>query len=194
MRARVLRRTFGLFRPFRWQLTLVVALIALTATLDLLPWLLIKQIVDEAVLGEGDLSRINWLFGGMFAIYLSSALLGVARGYVNQLIGQGVIVRLRDDLHDHLQRLSIRFYTQTRIGEILARITADVNAVQETVTGTFTQFLINLITLFVALGLMFALDWRLALIALVVLPLWVYPTLRVGELMRRLQLEWRAGT
>ncbi|MEE9281708.1 MAG: ABC transporter ATP-binding protein [Myxococcota bacterium] len=184
-------RTSGLFRPFRRQLAVVVFLIAVTSTLDLLPWLVIQRIVDEAVPGTGDLTRIHWLLGAILAIYLTSALLGVLRGYLNQVVGQNVMLNLREVLHEHLQKLSVRFYTQTRAGEILSRVTADVNAVQDAVTGTFTMFLIHLVTLCVAVGLMFSLDWRLAVLMCLVLPPWVWPTVRVGNRMRQLQLEWR---
>ncbi len=185
-------RTLGLFRPFRRHLVAVVLLIGATSTLDLLPWLVIQRIVDEAVLGsQGDLGRINLLFAAILAIYLTSALLGVARGYLNQLVGQDVMLNLRQALHEHIQKLSLRFFTHTRSGEILSRITADVNTVQDAVTGTFTMFLIHVITLMVALGLMLSLDWRLTVLILLVLPLWVYPTLRIGNRMRSLQLKWR---
>lgn len=183
-------RVLGLFRPFRVHLAGVLLLIAMTSALDLVPWLVIQRIVDEAVLG-GDSARINRLLGAILAIYLASALLGVLRGYLNQVVGQGVMQNLRQALHEHLQRMSVRFFTTTRAGEILSRVTADVNAIQEAVTGTFTMFLIHLVTLCVAVGLMFSLDWRLALLVCLVLPLWVHPTLAVGSRMRKLRLAWR---
>ena len=81
--------------------------------------------------------RLNVLFVSILVIYVFSGLLGVLLGYVNQVVGQGVMVDLRQALHSHLQRLSVRFYTNTRTGEILSRISTDVNAVQMAVTGTF---------------------------------------------------------
>jgi ATP-binding cassette subfamily B protein len=170
---------------------LVVALIVVTATLSNLPFLVLQRIIDAATLEDGDPEAITTLVLWMVAMYLASALLGVVRGYVNQLIGQGVMLNLRSALHEHLQRVAVRFYTQTKTGEILSRVTADVNAVQDAVTSTFTMLLINLVTLGVALALMFALDWRLASMVMLALPLWVYPTLRVGNTQRRLMLQWR---
>ncbi len=191
---RIFARTLGLFRPFTGSVALLVVLIAATAALDLLPALIVKEMVDAATSGDaapsGALTRINLLFLGLVASVLVAGVLGVALGYVNQAIGQGVMYRLRGDLHAHLQRLSVRFFTQTRTGEILARVSTDVNGVQGAVTGTFTEFLQNAITLAVALGLMLALEWRLAAIALVILPLWVYPTMRVGQIQRRLMRLW----
>jgi ATP-binding cassette subfamily B protein len=194
---RIFVRTLGLFRPSLGGVLLLVTLIAATSTLDLIPALLVKGIVDAATDGGSSLvsandarGRIDVLFLALIAVVLVSGLLGVVLGYVNQSIGQGVMYRLRADLHAHLQRLSVRFFTQTRTGEILSRVSTDVNGVQGAVTGTFTEFLQNAITLAVALGMMVALEWRLAAIALVILPLWVYPTMRVGQVQRRLMREW----
>jgi ATP-binding cassette subfamily B protein len=187
----ILRRTFGLFRPFGRHLALVIVLIVVTATLANLPFLIIQRIVDAAVSGDGDPERITQLVQWMVGMYLASALLGVLRGYFNQLIGQGVMLNLRFALHDRLQRVSVRFYTETKTGEILSRVTADVNAVQDAVTNTFTMLMINSVTLAVALALMFSLDARLATIVVLALPLWVYPTIRVGNVQRALMLKWR---
>jgi ATP-binding cassette subfamily B protein len=187
----IFRRTLGLFRPFGRQIALVVLLIVCTATLANLPFLLLQRIVDAATAEGGDPEVVTTLVLWMVAMYLASALLGVARGYVNQLIGQGAMLNLRAMLHDRLQRVAVRFYTETKTGEILSRVTADINAVQDAVTSTFTMLLINLITLGVALALMFSLDWRLATIVTLALPLWVYPTLRVGNAQRKLMLQWR---
>lgn len=186
----IFRRSIGLFRPYRRYFIALVVLIAATSTLNLLPALLIAQIVNEAVNG-GDGGRITMLSVVSLAMLVAAALLGVLQAYINQTIGQGIMVDLRRSLHDHLQRLSVRFYTSTRTGEILSRISTDVNAVQQSVTGTFTDFLTNLLTLGIAVALMFALEWRLALILLIVLPLWVFPTMRVGLAMRKLQREYQ---
>ena len=187
---RILGRVAGLFRPHAAMFALLVVLIAVTATLDLVPALIVKEMVDSATGVAGASSRIDVLLVVLVAVTLVSGLLGVWLGYVNQSIGQSVMYRLRRDLHAHLQQLSVRFYTQTRTGEILARVSSDVNAIQQAVTGTFTEFLQNAITLTVAIGLMFALEWRLALFAVAILPLWIWPTIRVGNAQRRLMREW----
>ena len=185
-------RVLRLLVPYRWQSAGLLVLVVLTQTLDLLPAWVMGAMIQEASLGaEGSPERVNWLFGAALAITLASSLLGVLRGYLNQMVGQEVTLQLRKDLHAHLQELSVRFYTQTRTGEILARVTADVNGVQGALTGNFTGFLNNLVRLVVALGMICAQDWRFGLAALLVPPFWIYPTLRVGERMRKLQLEWR---
>jgi ATP-binding cassette subfamily B protein len=186
---RIFIRAVGLFRPYAWAVALVVVLIAASAILNLAPALIMGAIVNHAHRG-GDVGRINLLFALLVVAVLVAGFIDVASGYVNQTIGQGVMFRLRQALHAHLQKLSIHFFTQTRTGEILSRISTDVSAVQQAVTGTFTEFLTNTITLGTALTLMFAVEWRLALMAVVILPLFAWPTMRMGMIQRRLLQQW----
>jgi len=178
-----------MFRPYARWLALLVLLLVVSVALDLASVRVLGAMVDR-MSSRSTLEALNRLILLYIAMVLGSSLLGVAESWVNQLIAQGLMHRLRADLHDHLQRLSLRFYTTTRTGEILSRISTDVNGVQSALTGTFTDFLSNALTLIVAFVLMFTLEWRLALATLVVLPLWVYPTMRVGALMRELMREW----
>ncbi len=199
---RVSRRAGALLRPFLRRIATIVVLVVVTGALGLAPIELTRQVVVQGTTlkelvdagldpSEVSLVRINLLFLGMVVMVLASELLGLWRGYLNQTVGQDLVVRLRTELHQHLQRLPMRFYTQTRTGEILTRVTADVNAVSQAITSIFTQFLINLNQLIMALSLMFWYDWRFGAIALLVPPLWLYPTLRIGDRMRELQMEWR---
>ena len=184
------RRVVLLFSPYRWQVLALVVMVLGSAALSLFPLRLLGTMADKVV--DGDLGALDLLFGAYVAMVVSGALLGVLQGYVNQIIGQGVMQRLRSDLHDHLQRLPMRFYTRTRTGEILARVTSDVNGIQRTLTDTFTDFMTNASILAIAFALMFALSWQLALIALIVVPLWSYPTMRIGLQQRRLLGLWHA--
>jgi ATP-binding cassette, subfamily B, bacterial len=118
----LLRRVAVLFAPYRWGLALLLLLIAVTVTLDLVALRLLGVMVDEMIPGEGDLGRLSQIFLVVATLIVASALLGVLLAYVNQAVGQGVMMRLRSDLHAHLQRLPVRFYTSTRTGEILSRI------------------------------------------------------------------------
>jgi ATP-binding cassette subfamily B protein len=187
----IFTRVLGLFRPYRGRFAVLLLLIAAGAVLDLLPALLIKRIVDEATLGtQGSLASVNLTFAMLVATIVANGLIGVATGYTNQTIGQGIMFHLRSALHQHLQALSVRFFTQTRTGEILSRVSTDVNGVQDAVTGTFTDFISNALTLLAAIALMYALQWQLTVAALVILPLWVFPTVKLGGVMRRLIREW----
>ncbi len=182
------RRVVRLFGPYRKHVALLIVLVAVSSVLVLLPLRLLGTMADKVL--DDDLGALDTLFGIYVAMVVSGALISVGQSYINQIIGQGVMMRLRTRLHDHLQQLPLRFYTRTRTGEILSRITTDVNGIQRTLTDTFTDFLGNLGILIFAFALMFSLSWQLALIALVVVPLWAYPTMRVGLLQRRLMRDW----
>jgi len=184
----LLGRAAGLFRPYRTVFILMVALIAASTAMQLGSVRIMGAMVDEMNAGtRDDLDMLALIVAGLV---LGSALIGVGQSYLNQVIGQGVMLTLRSDLHAHLQRLPVRFFTQTRTGEILSRVSTDVNAIQNAVTGTFTDLLQALLTFIIAFALMFMLQWQLALATLLILPLWVYPTIRVGERMRALMREW----
>jgi len=189
----LIQRAAGLFRPYRWAFVALMVLLATTSTFDLVAVRLLGSMVDE-MSATGEASALDRLLVIFIALVIGSSLLGVVQSYTNQVIGQGVMLRLRSDLHDHLQRLSARFYTQNRTGEILSRISTDVNAVQQSVTGTFTDFLSNLLTLTIAFALMFSIEWKLALATIAFLPFWVYPTMRVGRHMRDLMRAWHQET
>ena len=184
------RRMIMLFVPYRTQVLALVVMVAGSAALALFPLRLLGTMADKVV--DGDLGALDLLFGFYIAMVIGGALLGVLQGYINQIIGQGVMQQLRSSLHDHLQRLPMRFYTRTRTGEILARVTSDVNGIQRTLTDTFTDFMTNASILTIAFVLMFVLSWQLALIAVIVVPLWSYPTMRMGLLQRRLLRQWHA--
>ena len=186
----IVMRAVGLFEAYRWHALALVLLVATTVSLSLYSLTVLAGLVGEMTAEDGTrggLTRGFLIYGG---VIVAGSLLSVLESYTNQVIGQGVMHRLRSSLHDHLQRVSVRFFTSTRTGEILSRVGTDVNAVQQSVTGTFTDFLTNVLTLVIAFGIMLTIEWRLALATLVILPLWVIPTVRVGQVMRRLMREW----
>jgi len=197
---RVARRTVALFKPHRWMFAALVVVAAAGATLQLLPVLIIARIVNQITPEEttgmvpGDVRDVMVLVAVAAAMYVASGLLTVLRSWMTQVIGQDVMYGLRKRLHDHLQKQSLRFHTENQTGEILSRVTTDVNQVEQAVTITLAEFFVNVITLLIALGLMFALDWRLALIAVLVLPLWILPTKKVGQYQRKLRRQWQEET
>ena len=199
---RIVRRTLALFRPHLWKFTGLLVVATAGAALQLLPVVVIARIVNEitpstvdgAVVVQGSVRTLLELVGIAAAMYLAAGLLTVLRTYITQVIGQDVMYRLRLRLHDHLQRQSLRFHTENQTGEILSRVTTDVNQVEQAVTITLADFFVNAVTLVIAIGLMFVLDWRLALVAVVALPLWILPTRRVGTFQRRMRRLWQEET
>ncbi|MDA0353760.1 MAG: ABC transporter ATP-binding protein [Chloroflexi bacterium] len=184
------------FRPYRWQIAAMMSLTLVSVALELAPTLLIGLLigdtVEEVAAGEiPDQTRLFLLFGIIVALYVLSALLSVLSSYVETTTGNGVMFDVRQQMYDHLNRLSIHFFTSTRTGEILSRVSTDVNGVQGVITLAFAGWVSSFATLATALGIMIYLDWRLSIIAAIVLVVWIVPMWRVGQHMRGLQRQWQ---
>jgi ATP-binding cassette, subfamily B, bacterial len=186
-----LGRVIRLFRPY-WKSAILVAVsVVAAATLGLANPLLVRQIIDHA-LPAHDLRQLGILAGAMVAITLVGGAIDTLETYETTRVGQRVMFDLRTKLYEHLQRMGLRFFTETRTGEILSRITADVTGVQELVTSTAAQILQDSITVVWTLGLMIAMDWKLTLISVSMMPLFVYPTRKAGAVRRRLSKQAQA--
>jgi ATP-binding cassette subfamily B protein len=179
------RRIVRLFRPYKLRLAAVLGLILFSSALGVIPAFLLERIFDEA-LPEGDLTLLNWLVAGMIAIAVVTGALGVVQTLLSNQVGQRVMHDLRTAVYKHLQRLSLAFFTKTRTGEVQSRLANDIGGVQEVVTSTATSIVGNLTTVLASVVAMFILDWRLALFALALLPVFVWMTKRVGDARKKI--------
>ncbi len=181
-------RLLRLFRPYRWRLTSVLALILLSAALGMVSPFLLRAVLDQAI-PEANTGLLVALVVGMIGIAVATGALGVAQTLLSNTVGQRVMHDLRTQVYRHLQRLSLAFFTRTRTGEIQSRIANDIGGVQSVVTSTATSIVSNVTTVLAAGVAMFLLDWRLALFALGLLPFFVWLTRRVGAERRRITAE-----
>jgi ATP-binding cassette subfamily B protein len=190
----LLGRVLDYARPYWRSLALVLAAMGVTALIGLVPPLLYRDLIDN-VLPNGDYRRLNLLALGMIGIPVVSGLIGVAQRYLSARMGEGIIFDLRQTMYDHLQRMSLRFFTRTRAGEIVSRFNNDVVGAQGAVTATLPDIVSNGVTLVSTLVVMIAIEWRLALLSVLVLPLFLLPARRVGGMLRgirRQALEYNA--
>jgi len=181
----LLRRVASYARPYWLQALLMIGLIVLISFLNLIPPLLYRDLLDSA-LPNGDVTRLNLLAVGVIGINLLVGLIGVAQRYFSANIGEGIIYDLRRGLYSHMQRMSMRFFTHTRTGEMMSRLNNDVIGAQRAVTGTLVNIITNIITLISTLAIMISLEWRLTLLGLSILPLFILPARRVGRVLRRI--------
>ena len=197
-RARVdrmlLRRVLAYARPY-WaaMLVMLVAIVAV-ALLGLIPPLLYRALIDD-VLPNQNYALLNLLALGMIAIPLLSGLIGVGERYLSARVGEGIIFDLRQEMYEHLQSMSLRFFTHTKSGEIVSRFNNDVVGAQNAVTGTLPNIVTNSITVVSTLIVMISIEWRLALLSVIVLPLFLLPARRVGRILRtirRAAMEYNA--
>jgi ATP-binding cassette, subfamily B, bacterial len=186
---RLIPRIARLFRAYRWQVAAVLVMILFTAGLGIAPSLLTKVVFDQALFppsGHRDLHLLYILVSVMVAIPLVSAVISVAQTYLTTVVGQRVMQDLRNRLYEHLQSMSLRFFTGTRTGELQSRLQNDVGGVQNVVTNTASSVLSNIVTVLSSVIAMIALSWQLTLLSLAVVPLFVYLTWRVGRVRRRI--------
>src|SRR5215212_6398318 len=181
----LLRRVAGYARPYWGRIVLMLSTIIGISLLSVIPPLLYRNLIDVAI-PQKDLARLNWLALGMVAIPVGSGLMGVLQRYLGSQIGEGVIYDLRCALFQHLQRMSLRFFTNTRTGELMSRINNDVIGSQRAISSTLVDIISNAVTLAITLVVMLSLEWRLTLISIVVLPLFILPARRVGIVLRDL--------
>ncbi len=161
-------------RPYLGLELLMFAAMLGAVLLDQISPLLTRGLIDEA-LPHKDVALLNLYALGLIALPLVRGLVNIWQDYLSARIGEGLVYDLRLALFRHFQRMSLRYYTTTPTGEIISRL-GDVNAARGLLTRVLPQIIINLITLTTALGVMFGLDTRLALLGLAMLPLYVLPT------------------
>jgi ATP-binding cassette subfamily B protein len=185
-----LRRIVQFFRPYWKQEALVLGCILIGAVLGLLPPLFTKWLIDGAIPAH-DMHGV-WLdVGGMVATALVIALAGVYQGYLNSLVGEAIMRDIRTSLVAHLHKMSLAFYTGTKTGEIMNRVSSDVDNIDNVVTGTLVTIVTNVFTIVTTVVTIFILDWRLALVALAIIPLMILPLSPVGRRMYEIRKQTR---
>jgi ATP-binding cassette, subfamily B, bacterial len=192
-----LRRIFSYLRPYRRQSALVVLTVAVGACLDLFPPLFMKEVVDllsKVVSGQrqAELGRLWLLCAAMVIGPLMANLLNVAEKYLTTGISERVTADLRVQLFEHLHRLSAQYFITAKPGEILSSILNDVQGVGSVLSSTLVSVLENLIGFSAIVILIIYLDWRLALLSLVLLPLFALPTRQMGRMKKKLRRQAQA--
>jgi ATP-binding cassette subfamily B protein len=180
---RTMGRIVGFFGPYRGRLAVIAFAILVTATIGVVNPILIKLVIDNLT-GPKDLGLLYLQSGLMIALPIVTSLIGVGQSYFSNLVGQRVMNDLRVALYSHLQWMPLRFFTETRTGEIQSRISNDVNGVQSVVTETASSLLSNFATVASTVVAMLILDWRLTALSLGMLPIFAYITFRVGKVRR----------
>lgn len=184
------RRVWALFTPYLASLVAIVVAVLVSSGLGIITPFLTQAAFDRALfpLGGGAvrLGLLAWLVAGMVAIPVVSALIGVYQTYQTTLLGNRVMADLRGRLFEHLQRLDLSFFTATRTGAIQSRLANDVGGVQSVLSETASSILGNVVTVLAALVAMVVLSWRLTLVAVLLIPLFVLLQVRVGRVRRTL--------
>ncbi|HET9853355.1 MAG TPA: ABC transporter ATP-binding protein [Candidatus Limnocylindrales bacterium] len=187
-RGHTIRRIVAFFRPYQGRVGIVLLAILFTSLIGLINPILLKLLIDIAI-PQRDWGLLNLFVGLMIALPILSGLVGVGQSYLNNVIGQSVMQDLRTALYSHLQRMPLRFFTETKTGEIQSRLANDVGGVQRVVTETAGSLTSNIATALSTIVAMFIIDWRLTLLSLALLPFFMYLTYRVGKVNREVRGE-----
>lgn len=192
----LLLRVFNYARPYWRKIFIMLAIILVTTGLGLLTPLIFRELIDNVLTDEGvyfgNRSRLNVLALGLVLIPIVSGLLRVVQREFNAAVGEGVIYDLRVALYTHLQRMSLRFFTNTRTGELMSRMNNDVVGAQNAISNTIVSIVTNFVTVVLTLGVMLALEWRLTLLGVAVFPIFMWLAIRLGRRLRdivRVQMQ-----
>ncbi|TXS12142.1 ABC transporter ATP-binding protein [Streptomyces sp. adm13(2018)] len=183
-----LGRILRLFRPYRARLVLVGLLVGAASLVTVASPFLLKEILDTAI-PQGRTGLLSLLALGMIATAVLTSVFGVLQTLISTTVGQRVMHDLRTGVYEQLQRMPLAFFTRTRTGEVQSRIANDIGGMQATVTSTATSLVSNLTAVVATVAAMLALDWRLTLVSLLLLPVFVWISRRVGNERKRITTQ-----
>ena len=183
-----LRRVLTWVRPYRGLLIGFVSAVIIDAIVVVIPALLVKDLIDHAI-PHHDRDLVRTLAIAAVVLAFGDAMLSLVQRYLSSRVGEGLIYDLRVALFDHVQRMPLAFFTRTQTGALQSRLNNDVIGAQQAVTTTLGTVVSNVINLAVVLTIMLRLEWRLTLLTLIVLPLFVLPARRIGPRMQKLTRE-----
>lgn len=177
----MLARISAYFLPY-WKQTIVVLLILLLSSgLGLLPPIFVQHIVDDA-LPNKDMRLLAELVLISLAATVASGLLGVLQSYLNSYISQNIVYDMKNQMYRHLQKMPMQFYSNVKQGEVITRMTSDISGIQGVFNSTVVNFASNLFILVTTVGTLFVMNWKLAVLGICVIPLFLVPTRKMGRL------------
>ncbi|MDO0928936.1 ABC transporter ATP-binding protein [Streptomyces sp. TG1A-8] len=185
---RQVRRILKLFRPYRARLAVVGLLVGASSLVSVATPFLLREILDVAI-PDGRTGLLSLLALGMILSAVLSSVFGVLQTLISTTVGQRVMHDLRTAVYGRLQRMSLAFFTRTRTGEVQSRIANDIGGMQATVTSTATSLVSNATSVVATVVAMAALDWRLTVVSLLLLPAFVWISRRVGNERKRITAQ-----
>ncbi|MET8679532.1 ABC transporter ATP-binding protein [Streptomyces sp. NPDC004647] len=182
------RRILRLFRPYRGRLGLVGLLVAASSLVTVASPFMLREVLDTAI-PQGRTGLLTLLALGMIIAAVVSSVFGVLQTLISTSVGQRVMHDLRTAVYAQLQRMPLAFFTRTRTGEVQSRIANDIGSMQATVTSTATSLVSNLTSVVATVVAMLALDWRLTVVSLLLLPVFVWISRRVGRERKKITAQ-----
>ncbi|MBL8090914.1 MAG: ABC transporter ATP-binding protein [Anaerolineales bacterium] len=179
----LLLRVLNYAKPYWWHIAGMLVTITLTTGLSLLTPLIFRNMID-VVIPAKDVNQLIVLGVALLLIPALTGGINVIQRRLNSTVGEGVIYDLRSTLFARLQRMSLRFFTNTKSGELMSRLNSDVVGAQNAISNTIVNIVTNLIEAIALFIVMFTLEWRLTLISILILPLFIITAQRLGNILR----------
>lgn len=187
----LIRRILSYLAPYWTRFLLVFLTIILSAILGLLPSIITGRIVDEALVGENMALLIRLLLAALATLF-ASQVVSLLTTYLNAWISQHIIFDMKNEMYAHLQRMSHAFFTSERQGDIITRMNTDISGVSSVISGTLSSILSNLATVVTTLFALFGMNWKMAIVGVLVIPLLILPTRSAGRTRWQLLSESQA--
>ncbi len=187
----LLKRVLEYARPYRLLMVAMLLLILAHTGLGLLSPLILRDLIDRTI-PSGDLMRLAWMSLALLLIPALDGAINVAQRQLSARVGEGVIYDLRMALYANLQRMSLRFFTNTKVGELMSRLNNDVRGAQSAISSTIVNMITQSVRAIAVLAVMFSLEWRMTVISVIILPLFILAARLLGRRLRdmaRQQME-----
>jgi ATP-binding cassette subfamily B protein len=191
----LLKRVMQYAAPYRWPIIGMLSIILVSTGLALLSPLIMRDLIDRTI-PSGDVGRLVWLAVALLVLPMINSVVNVINRRLNVWVGEGVAYDLRVALYTRLQRMSLRFFTNTKVGELMSRLNNDVVGAQNAISNTIVSIVTNFIQATAMLIVMFSIEWRLTLISVMIMPLFILAARRLGGRLRdtaRSQMEANAS-
>ncbi len=177
---KLIKRILSYLKPYRLQFCFVFIAILLSAVIGLLPSIITGKIVDQALINK-DMELLVRLLLMAFATLAASQIVGVLESYINAWISQRIIFDMKNQMYHHLQYMPHSFFTTEKQGDIITRMNTDISGVSTVISGTLSNVVSNVATVITTLVALFTMSWQLALVGIIIIPMLILPTQRVGK-------------
>ena len=190
---KLIKRILQYMKPYRLQFAFVFLAILLSAVIGLLPSIITGKIVDEALINKDMALLIRLLFMA-FGTLIASQIVGVLETYINAWISQQIIFDMKNEMYHHLQYMPHSFFTTQKQGDIITRMNTDISGVSTVLSGTLAHVVSNVATVVTTLVALFTMSWQLAIVGVVIIPLLILPTQRVGKSQWKIRTQSQEKT
>ncbi len=164
----LLKRVMRYATPYRWHIAGMLAIILLSTGISLLNPLIMRDLIDKTI-PSGDIPRLIWLSVALLVLPIAGSAISVINRRLNVRVGEGVTYDLRLALYSRLQRMSLRFFTNTRVGELMSRLNNDVIGAQNAISNVIVAIVTNVVQAIAVLLVMLSMEWRLTLISVMII-------------------------